>query len=377
MLNVLLTASIAFILTFWAIPGIIRIAELKKLYDVPDARKLHTKPIASLGGIGIFIGFFLSALFTVNLKENPELQYFFPAATIIFFLGVKDDILILSAAKKFIGQVLAAAVLIHLCGVRISSMHGLFGLWELPEAFSLALSYLTFIVIINAFNLIDGVDGLAATLSLLTMCVFGAYFTVAGLEGYAALSFAMAGSLMAFLIFNYNPAKIFMGDSGSLMLGLVNSFLVIKFITVADSPTVAYKLPSGVAIGFAILMVPLTDTLRVFSIRILNGRSPFSPDRNHIHHLLLDRGLNHKYVTFSCLLANIAFITIAYFGRTLGPNYLMLLLGTLAFSVLGALIYARRTALAVKAERHIAAEPQGQLMTKVVPISPEQAMAEN
>ncbi|TCJ14336.1 undecaprenyl/decaprenyl-phosphate alpha-N-acetylglucosaminyl 1-phosphate transferase [Flaviaesturariibacter flavus] len=380
MLNVLLTASIAFILTFWAIPAIIRIAELKKLYDIPDERKLHKKPIASLGGVGIFIGFFLAALFTVNLKANPELQYFFPAATVIFFLGVKDDILILSATKKFIGQLLAAAILIHLCGVRISSMHGLFGLWELPEAFSLALSYLTFIVIINAFNLIDGVDGLAATLSLLTMSVFGAYFTVAGMEGYAALSFAMAGALMAFLIFNYNPAKIFMGDSGSLMLGLVNSTLVIKFITVADTPGAAYALPSAVAIGFAILVVPLTDTLRVFAIRILNGRSPFSPDRNHIHHLLLDRGLGHKYVTFTCLLVNIGFITVAYFARNLGPNYLALLILSIAFSIVGFLIYTRRSPVAriIKDTLPVSiAEPQGHLVTKVVPISPEQAVAEN
>jgi UDP-GlcNAc:undecaprenyl-phosphate/decaprenyl-phosphate GlcNAc-1-phosphate transferase len=377
MLNVLLTASIAFVLTFWAIPVIMRIAELKKLYDVPDARKLHTKPIASLGGVGIFIGFFLSALFTVSMKQSPELQYFFPAATVIFFLGVKDDILILSATKKFIGQVMAAAILIHLCGVRIDSMHGLFGLWELPEAFSLGLSYLTFIVIINAFNLIDGVDGLAASLSLLTMCVFGTYFTIAGLPGYAALSFAMAGSLMAFLIFNYNPAKIFMGDSGSLMLGLVNSFLVIKFIAVADSQAVAFSLPSSVAIGFAVLMVPLTDTLRVFSIRILNGRSPFSPDRNHIHHLLLDRGLNHKYVTFACVLANIGFILIAYFGRNLGPNYLTLLIGGLAFSIIGALIYTRPRVVKAGEERLLPAEAHGHLVTKVVPITSEQAVAEN
>jgi UDP-GlcNAc:undecaprenyl-phosphate GlcNAc-1-phosphate transferase len=376
MLNVLLTASVAFVLTFLATPVVIRIAELKKLYDVPDARKLHTKPIASLGGVGIFIGFFLASLLTVNLKDSPEFQYFFAAATVIFFLGIKDDILILSATKKFIGQVLAAGILIHLCGIRLSSMHGLFGLWELPEAFSLALSYLTIILIINAFNLIDGVDGLAATLSLLTMCVFGAYFAMSRMPAYAALSFAMAGSLMAFLIFNYNPAKIFMGDSGSLMLGLVNSFLVLKFINVASSGTGPYPLPSAVAIAFAILVVPLTDTLRVFSIRILKGRSPFSPDRNHIHHLLLDRGLNHKYVTFSCVLLNMAFISIAYFGRTLGPNYLMVIIFSVSFSLLGILIYMRRTAMVRTAlpnnviEGHMA-------HTKVVPISSEQAIAEN
>ncbi|RYY90144.1 MAG: undecaprenyl/decaprenyl-phosphate alpha-N-acetylglucosaminyl 1-phosphate transferase [Chitinophagaceae bacterium] len=377
MLNVLLTASVAFVLTFLAVPVIIRIAELKKLYDVPDARKLHTKPIASLGGVGIFIGFFLASLLTVDLKASPEFQYFFAAATVIFFLGIKDDILILSATKKFIGQVGAAAIIIHLCGIRIESMHGLFGLWQLPQAFSLALTYLTIILIINAFNLIDGVDGLAATLSLLTMCVFGAYFAFSGLAAYASLSFAMAGALMAFLIFNYNPAKIFMGDSGSLMLGLVNSILVIKFIQVADSPGMPYPIPSSVAVGFAILVVPLTDTLRVFSIRILNGRSPFSPDRNHIHHLLLDRGLNHKYVTFSCLLLNMGFISIAYFGRSLGPNYLMLIISTVSAVLLGALIYTRRKpALASDALPHNVIEGHHPQITKVVPISSEQAVAE-
>ncbi|GAA4335875.1 MraY family glycosyltransferase [Flaviaesturariibacter amylovorans] len=383
MLNVLLTASVSFVLTFLAIPVVMRIAELKKLYDVPDARKLHTKPIASLGGVGIFIGFFLSSLLTVSLKDTPEFQYFFAAATVIFFLGIKDDILVLSATKKFLGQVLAAAIIIHLCKVRIDSMYGLFGLWELPEALSLALSYLTIIVIVNAFNLIDGVDGLAGTLGLLTSCVFGAYFVMVGVQAYAVLSFAVAGSLMAFLIFNYNPAKIFMGDSGSLMLGLVNAVLVIKFISVADNPAVAYPIPSAVAVGFAILVVPLTDTLRVFSIRILNGRSPFSPDRNHIHHLLLDRGLNHKYVTFSCLVLNMAFISIAYFGRTLGPNYLMLLIFGVSFSLLALLIYtrkekriSRRSAVAEPLTKNIA-EGHTPLVTKVVPISAESAVAEN
>ncbi|RYY98964.1 MAG: undecaprenyl/decaprenyl-phosphate alpha-N-acetylglucosaminyl 1-phosphate transferase [Chitinophagaceae bacterium] len=382
MLNVLLTASVSFVLTFLAIPVVMRIAELKKLYDVPDARKLHTKPIASLGGVGIFIGFFLSSLLTVRLQESPEFQYFFAAATVVFFLGIKDDILVLSATKKFIGQVLAAAIIIHLCKVRIDSMHGLFGLWELPEAVSLAFSYLTIIVIVNAFNLIDGVDGLAGTLGLLTSCVFGAYFAMVGLSAYAVLSFAVAGSLMAFLIFNYNPAKIFMGDSGSLMLGLVNAVLVIKFIAVADNPAVAYPIPSSVAVGFAILVVPLTDTLRVFSIRILNGRSPFSPDRNHIHHLLLDRGLNHKYVTFACLLLNMAFISIAYFGRTLGPNYLMLIIFSVSFSLLGMLIYSprgkrRRKRSISEALPKNHSEGHSTLVTKVVPITTESAVAEN
>ena len=377
MLNVLLTVSVSFVIAFLAIPAIIKIAREKHLYDIPDARKLHSRHIASLGGVGIFIGFVLSLLLTTS--TNPEFQYFFAAALGIFFLGLKDDILIISASKKFIGQVIAAAILIHLGGVRIESMHGLFGITELPLAVSFLLSYISIIVITNAFNLIDGIDGLAGTLGLLTMSVFGTYFFMVDMPAYSLLAFAMAGSLLAFLIFNFNPAKIFMGDSGSLLLGLINAILVIKFIAVADNPSVAYPLQSAVAIGFCILMVPLADTLRVFSIRIAKGRSPFSPDRNHIHHLLLDRGLNHKSITITCLLLNIFFIAVGYFTGALGPNYVMLIVTTLACSFLAGVFYIKkpvRKVVFAQAYEHTAGvfKPS---TTKVVSMSAEAAAVEN
>lgn len=312
MLDILLTASVAFIITFLAIPVILQVAEQKKLYDIPDERKIHTRQVASLGGVGIFGGFLLASLLSIQGYLNPEFQYFFAAALVIFFLGFKDDLMILSATKKFIGQIIAASILIHLGGIRLDSMHGLLGFNELPEAFSLALSYLTIIVVINSFNLIDGVDGLAAGLGILSMVVFGSYFFTIDFQAYALLAFAMAGSLIAFIIFNHFPARIFMGDSGSLMIGLVNAILVIKFINVADAPFVSLQIPAAVAVGFAVLIVPLLDTLRVFSIRILNGRSPFTPDRNHVHHLLLDRGFGHAAVTAICVGLNIALIGLAW-----------------------------------------------------------------
>ena len=342
MLDILLTASVAFIITFLAIPVILQIAEQKKLYDIPDERKVHTRPVASLGGVGIFGGFLLAALLSIQGYLNPEFQYFFAAALVIFFLGLRDDIMILSATKKFIGQIIAASILIHLGGIRLDSMFGLFGFEQVPEGFSLALSYLTIIVVINSFNLIDGVDGLAASLGILSMLVFGIYFFIIDHPAYSLLAFSMAGSLVAFMIFNHHPAKIFMGDSGSLMIGLVNSILVIKFINMASAPFVTVPITSAVAIGFAILIVPLLDTLRVFSIRIINGRSPFTPDRNHVHHLLLDRGLSHSAVTFTCVTINVAFILLAWLGRSLGPNYLMLSLLLLSFGGLG-LLYKGRT----------------------------------
>ena len=341
-LDVLLTASVAFIITFLATPVILQVAEKKKLYGIPDERKVHTRLIASLGGVGIFAGFILASLLSIQGQFNFEFQYFFAAAIVIFFLGLKDDIMILSASKKFVGQIIAASILIHLGGIRLDSMYGLFGLEQLPEGFGLALSYLTIIVVMNSFNLIDGVDGLAASLGILSMLVFGAYFFAVNMQAYALLSFSMAGSLIAFLIFNHHPARIFMGDSGSLMIGLINSILVIKFINVAHDPSIAIPLTSSVAIGFSILIVPLLDTLRVFGIRIINGRSPFTPDRNHVHHLLLDRGLGHATVTLACVGINVGFIMLAWLGQSLGSTLLLSIMLVLAFSGIGFLYYHRK-----------------------------------
>lgn len=375
MLDILLTASVAFIITFLAIPVIMQVAEKKKLYDIPDERKLHTRLVASLGGVGIFAGFILASLLSIQVQLNFEFQYFFAAAIVIFFLGFKDDLMILSATKKFIGQIIAASILIHLGGIRLDSMYGLFGFEQLPEGFGLALSYLTIIVVMNSFNLIDGVDGLASSLGILSMLVFGSYFFAVNMQAYALLSFSMAGSLIAFLIFNHHPAKIFMGDSGSLMIGLINSILVIKFINVAHDPSIIVPVTSSVAIGFAILIVPLLDTLRVFSVRILNGRSPFTPDRNHVHHLLIDRGLSHAFVTLTCVGINVGFIILAWFGQALGSTLLLAIMLVIAFSGLGFLYYYRRRRTMVIA-KNINGATELKSSSKVVTLTKEAQAAQ-
>ena len=376
MLDVLLTASVSFIISFLAIPVVLQIAEQKKLYDIPDERKVHTRPVSSLGGVGIFGGFLLAALLSIQGNQNPEFQYFFAAALVIFFLGLKDDLMVLSASKKFVGQVIAASILIHLGGIRLDSMHGLFGFQQVPEAFGLALSYLTIIVIINSFNLIDGIDGLASSLGIITMLIFGTYFFAVDQQAYALLAFSMAGSLVAFLIFNHHPAKIFMGDSGSLMIGLVNSILVIKFISVADSPAVLIPVDSAVAVGVSILIVPLLDTLRVFAIRIVNGRSPFTPDRNHIHHLLLDRGLGHAAVTFTCVGINLFFVVFAYLGRSMGPTYLVLTMLVLSYSGLGLLYYRRKPRRRMVIAKRMNGTTELKTTSKVVTLTHEASVAD-
>jgi len=378
MLNVLLTSCVSFSVAFLAIPAIIKVAREKKLYDLPDARKLHTKPISSLGGVGIFLSFMIASLLFISTGQNPEFQYFFAASLILFFLGLKDDILILSANKKFLVQMAVAAIVIHLGGIRIDSLHGIMDVYEVPEWIGTALTYTTIIVVVNAFNLIDGVDGLAGCLGLLTTSLFGVYFFLADMPSYAMFSFAMAGSLAAFLIFNFNPAKIFMGDSGSLLLGLVNSILVIKFIAVADAPGAVFPVTSGVALGIAALIIPLLDTLRVFSIRLSQGRSPFSPDRNHVHHLLLDRGLNHRSVTFSCLALNVFFIAATYYARAVGSTYLIVSMLTISFGLIGALIYFVKPVkkLVVASSFQHAIEENITSATKVVALKNEAAVVE-
>jgi hypothetical protein len=194
------------------------------------------------------------------------------------------------------------------------------------------------------------------------------------------LSLAMMGALSAFLVFNYHPAKIFMGDSGSLLLGLINAVLVIKFITVADSTSGSFPITSSVAIGFAILMIPLLDTLRVFSVRIAKGRSPFSPDRNHIHHLLLDRGFNHSQVTHICLVMNASFIALAYFARSIGSTILLTSMIAASYALIGIVKYWKKRPVLVVASSSYQSKTEQQHIntnTKVVAFKNEEvAIAE-
>lgn len=339
--NIILSAVLAFLITYFAIPVIIQIAKDKKLFDEPDERKVHKVVIPTLGGLGIFAGFIMGALMGVPANLAAELQFYAAAAIVIFFLGMKDDILVLSASKKFIGQLIAAGILIKFGGIQINNMHGFLGIYELPYVASIVLSFFTIVVITNSFNLIDGIDGLAGSLGLITTLIFGTYFYFADYLLFSVLAFALAGSILSFLIYNFSPAKIFMGDTGSLLLGIVNSILVIKFINVAADPTSKIYFESSAAIGFSILMVPLFDTLRVFGIRLMQRRSPFSPDRNHIHHFLLDLGFSHKKITLTCTAMSIAFIALAVALNPVGPTALLLIVFAVA-SVLTAWVYFLR-----------------------------------
>jgi len=341
MVLLIIAVSLAFLVTYFSIPAIITLAKAKKLYDIPDnVRKLHIRPIPSLGGLGIFIGFILSSLLTVNIASAVEFQYYVACFLVLFFVGIKDDILILSAAKKLIAQVAVALILIFKAHLLISNMQGFLGLYEIDNTLSFLLTLSTIVVVVNSFNLIDGVDGLAGSVGIITSSAFAIFFLINQNYTYAILGFGLSASIFAFLFYNFQPAKIFMGDTGSLLLGLVNSILVIKFIQTAPYYKVSPVLAAP-AIGFCVLFVPLMDTLRVFSIRILKGRSPFSPDRNHVHHLLLDRGLSHRAVTLTCSLTAVFFVVLGFLLQSLGSTLLICGSSVIFFAATSLLQFAK------------------------------------
>jgi UDP-GlcNAc:undecaprenyl-phosphate GlcNAc-1-phosphate transferase len=323
---------IAYVITFFLMPFIIRIARINKLFDLPDERKTHTYPVSSLGGVGIISGLAISLLLVSDFKlEDAEFQYYLASFFIIFIIGVIDDIFVLRAWKKLLGQLLVASLLTVKSHLLITNLQGLGDVFAVSPQFSYILTFFTILLVINSFNLIDGIDGLAGCLGLVSSLAFGLYFYINANIPFAILGFVMAGSLLAFLMFNFPPAKIFMGDSGSMLIGLVNVILLIKFIETANSAP-NYPVSSPVAVGFAILLIPMLDVLRVFIIRLTKGASPFAPDRNHLHHLLLNQGFSHTKVTSALLISEAGIIAFAFYFQGLNVNVLAAILLLIFFT---------------------------------------------
>lgn len=338
--KIIIGGLLAFIITLLAIPAIIQIAKMKKLYDVPDDRKVHATPVPSLGGVGIFAGFIIAFLLLSDLApRGHSFPFYIAAFIVVFFFGVKDDILIITPLKKFLGQLAVAIILMYKSQLLIDDMHGFLNIGIIPPVFSYPLTMFTIIVVMNSFNLIDGVDGLAASIGLITCTLFALFFYLNNDWLFALMGIAMSGALLGFLRFNFSPARIFMGDTGAMLLGLVNAILVIHFIKTAEGTHIlpVYAAP---AMGFGILLLPLLDTLRVFGIRIFNKRSPFSADRNHLHHMLLDRGYSHKKITICLSIASILFIVLSYIALPLGTTKVILSQIILFFSAIFLLYFA-------------------------------------
>lgn len=334
MYDIILSFITAFLLVYLAIPSIINIARVKHLYDVPDHRKSHDEAVPTLGGVAIFAGVIFSIILWTPFEVFGDLQYILCSFIIIFLIGAKDDILPMSPFRKMMGQIFACFILVFKAQVRLTSLYGIFGVYEMPEIASILLSMFTILVIINAFNLIDGINGLTGSLATLISITLGTWFFLVDRVDLAIIAFSLAGATIAFLRYNITPARIFMGDTGSMLIGLISAILVIEFIeihTEIQGSPYAFKAVPAVAVG--ILILPLFDTLRVFVVRLFKGKSPLNADRSHIHHLLLDTGLSHMQATSVLLLVNLAFIFFVVFFQDLG-NLRLLIITLIMASVL-------------------------------------------
>ncbi len=313
LLHVILASTMGFLMTIAAIPPILKVAREKHLFDTPNERKLHTQAIPPLGGIAIFIAFVLSVIFSSHGLSFYPIRYIIAAILLMFFIGLKDDLIIISAWKKFAVQAVSVLLLLILGNVEITNLHGLAGIYEIHPMIGFPLTLFIMIAIINAFNLIDGIDGLASGLAMVASFGLGSWFYMAGYLQYAIISFSLTGSLAGFFLFNVfgNTNKLFMGDTGSLVVGMILAILVVRFNELNIHKTSLYAIGAAPSVSFAIVMLPLIDTLRVMTLRIFSGRSPFSPDKNHIHHRLLELFPNHLTVTLIMVSSNLVIIALA------------------------------------------------------------------
>ncbi|MDB5030048.1 MraY family glycosyltransferase [Mucilaginibacter sp.] len=320
------------LLSIIAIPSILHVARVRHLYDdIGHFRKQHDHGIPRLGGVAIFVSFAITALVFSIINKFFPISYLLIASIILFAMGLKDDLSGVNSSTKFMVQFIVALILVVFGDIRLTSMYGVFGIYQISFTISCALSVLVIIMIINAFNLIDGIDGLAAITGIIVNSVFAILFIYIHQYESAVISLILVGSIAGFLKFNIPPAKIFMGDTGSLFIGLISVVMAIKLIELnkfaVDHNPQIYAAP---ALTVAILIVPIFDTLRVFFIRIISGISPFTADRNHVHHRILRLGYTHLQTTLILAVLNLISIGLVLAFSNLGNFALIAIIFTIS-----------------------------------------------
>ncbi len=296
---------------------LIKILKQWKLYDSPGDHKIHSDFIPSLGGVAIMLGAIFTLLMSLSLEEWADAKYFFISLALMFFIGLRDDILALTPKQKLYSQFLPVFLLVFLNQVTLRSTYGLIDLPFVPLWIIWIISVLTLVILTNAYNLIDGLDGLAGSIGIIALAFFGLWFHFVGKVPLSSVAMTFAGALLAFLFFNWQPSKIFMGDTGALMIGFLLSFMAIEFINQNyelpnDHPS---KFQASISTAIAVVIIPVFDTLRVIILRLRKLQSPFKADRNHLHHQFLNLGFSHAKSVVLLSAINLCFILLAWLLR--------------------------------------------------------------
>jgi UDP-GlcNAc:undecaprenyl-phosphate GlcNAc-1-phosphate transferase len=331
---------ISFVLCYLIVPRIIRVVQFKRLMDHPNKRSSHMQQVPSLGGISFYIVIMLGFYFLNFFTHADSIIPFIPGFLIIFIIGLKDDLVVISPITKLLAQVLAISFFLFEPTFQIHQLHGFMGLKEVSLFLTAPFSAFIMIAIINAYNLIDGIDGLASIVGIIIFSILGVLFYLLKFDLYFGLCLIMIGSLLAFLRYNLSTdRKIFMGDTGSLLIGFLIAVMVIRLFATPSKilQNLPFQLENLPLVVMAILVVPFFDTARVFTIRIMNKKGPFSPDRNHIHHILIDYlHLSHRRASFFIGIINILFIAVFLLLSSYITNFWLTLL--MVFAILS-LVY--------------------------------------
>ena len=341
--SIVIAFAAAMAITWYYIPKVIRVVHERHLEDKPGNHKIHKQDVPTLGGIGIFAGFLVGFLFGVNGYMH-DLSYFAAAAVLLFFVGIKDDLVFLNPPKKFTGEFGSALIVAVFTTIHFTHLHGFLGITGISIVSSYIITVLVIILIINAVNFIDGIDGLAASVGIIASITFGLFFFLSGDYGYTVMAAALLGSLVAFIRFNMSegPKKIFMGDTGSLVTGFTLAVLAIHFNELVANGHPVIKLESAPVVSIGILIVPLFDTLRVVILRLRDHQSPATADHRHIHHMMLRAGFSHKKATFYISLFNLCVIAVVFLLDRIGIVWLGLVL--LALCLIATFILSRSVA---------------------------------
>ncbi|WP_425390063.1 MraY family glycosyltransferase [Ekhidna sp.] len=318
-----LAIATSFLVTLTLMPVVIRVFRSIDLLDRPDKRKVHSISTPSLGGIAIFAGILMAVLMAISMNDLASEKYFLGGAILIFLLGVRDDLSSLLAHHKLVVQIFSALLVVYFGGIKIEGLHGLFGIENFPWVLDELFTVFVIVVMTNAFNLIDGIDGLAGSIALVISAFLGWAAMQSGYYVDAAFAFTIVGASLGFLLYNWYPSKVFMGDTGSMVFGFMLTILMVKFLAVPVPPSV---IEAPVATSLALFVLPVYDTLRVMIIRLVSGKPPLAPDRNHIHHVLLKFGFNHASSTLMLVGYNICVVTMAVIFQSIGELWLMLIM---------------------------------------------------
>ncbi|SFC03143.1 UDP-N-acetylmuramyl pentapeptide phosphotransferase/UDP-N-acetylglucosamine-1-phosphate transferase [Parapedobacter composti] len=320
------------VIASYAVPSLIKLAYHKALFDDPtlEERKIHKHRTPNLGGIAVLTALVFTACLCISSSTLPYGNYILASGLLIFLVGLKDDLAALNPYKKFFAQSVSALIMVHFADIRLTSFYGIFGIYEINPVVGYLFTCLFIVFIINAFNLIDGINGLLGSVSLIVGLTFGYIFFQMQEYGLAILAISMAGSVLGFLRFNAGNAQIFMGDAGAYTIGFIVSIFTIQFIELSKNagpyPVTGFAIQSVPAVAIAILIIPIFDTLRVIVIRLTQGRSPFTADRNHLHHRLLETGMTHTQATLSLSGFNMLMIGTALSFQHIGTVELLILM---------------------------------------------------